>query len=156
MHNRITVIFSSFHLCVSASRHLMVFQHLQTLPSQIWYCSLCITLGWMFSLCSTLFILSMAFERFYSIIKPHKAASFNTVKRAKITIVCIVIFSIICNCPHMFVTLKVGKNCVPFGPSTQYRWGQFYYWLSLIIHFFLPFVLLLFMNSVIIHKLREL
>ena len=30
-------------------------------------------------------ILNMTFERFYGIIKPHKAVSFNTVKRAKIT-----------------------------------------------------------------------
>ena len=41
-------------------------------------------------LCSALFIVSMTFERLYSITRPHKAASFNTVKRAKITIMSIV------------------------------------------------------------------
>ena len=40
---------------------------------------------------STFFIISLTFERFYSIIRPHKAASFNTIRRAKIIIICIVI-----------------------------------------------------------------
>ena len=97
----------------------------------------------------------MTFERFYSIIKPHKAASFNTVKRAKVTIMCIIFLSILFNIPHYSITLQVGKNCIPFGKSIQYISGQFYYWLSLIINFFLPFVLLLMMNSVIIHTLRK-
>ena len=37
----------------------------------------------------------------------------------------------------------------------NYTLGQFYYWLSLMVNFFLPFVLLLIMNSFIIHILRK-
>ena len=40
-------------------------------------------------LCSTYLLIAMTFERFYSIIRPHKAASFNTVMKAKIIIVCV-------------------------------------------------------------------
>ena len=105
--------------------------------------------------CSTLFILSMTFGRFYSIIRPHKAASFNTVKRAKITIVCIVMFSIPFNVPHLFVTGNDGRQCVPFGRALDKVIGLFYYWLSFVIYFVVPFVLLLIMNSVIIHTLRN-
>ena len=96
----------------------------------------------------------MTFERFYSIIRPHKAASFNTFKRAQITIVCIILFSILFDVPHVFMTLKVGKNCIPYGYGDSFS-NQFYYWLSLVVNFFLPFVLLLIMNSVIIHTLRK-
>ena len=96
----------------------------------------------------------MTFERFYSIIRPQKAASFNTVKRAKITILCIVILSIIYNIPHLFVTLPEGRACVPFGNAIQTDVGLFYYWFSLIINFALPFILLLIMNCVIIHTIR--
>ena len=66
-------------------------------PGPYWYCAL--TNGILFSafLCSTLLILSMTFDRFYSIIRPHKAATFNTVKRAKITIFAVVVFSILYN-----------------------------------------------------------
>ena len=96
----------------------------------------------------------MTFERFYSIIRPHKSASLNTVKRAKITIFCIVFFSIFFNIPHLQTTLQVSKQCVPFGRSRENLGGQVYYWLSLVINFFLPFILLLTMNCVIIHTLR--
>ena len=105
-------------------------------------------------MCSTLFILSMTFERFYS-IRPHKAASVNTVKKAKITILCSIIFSILYNIPHIFLSSSVARQCVPHGNALGVVYGQFYYWLSIVVNYLLPFVLLLSMNSVIIHTLRE-
>ena len=47
-----------------------------------------------------------------------------------------------------------GKQCIPFGNAIESIYGQIYYWLSLIINFAIPFVLLLIMNSFIIHKIR--
>ena len=105
------------------------------------------------NMCSTLLILNMTFERFYSIIRPHKAASFNTVKRAKVTIVCIIVFSISYNIPHFYITRQISKRCIPYG-NRAHGWGQIYYWLSLTTRFFLPFGLLLIMNSFIILSLR--
>ena len=96
----------------------------------------------------------MTFERFYSIIKPHKAASFNTVKRAKFTILCIVCVSVLFNIPHLFVTLKNDDSCIPFGMA-EHVLVKIYYWLTLTLNFFLPFVLLLVMNSVIIRTLQQ-
>ena len=140
----------------SGCRYMLVFVHIiDSLPSKFWYCDIWVMLSWMLSLCSTLFILNMTFERFYSIIKPHKAASFNTIKRAKITILGIVCVSIAFNLPHSFVTTRVGFSCIPFGKAGVYVWVKFYYWLSLILNFFLPFVLLLIMNSVIIRTLQR-
>ena len=124
-------------------------------PTQYWYCILFINIFFMLELCSTMFIISMTFDRFYSIIRPHKAASFNTVKRAKITIAFIVIFSILYNIPHFFIGTNAGMQCVPYGRGMQYILVQFYYWLSFVINFALPFVLLLTMNCFIIHKLRN-
>ena len=109
----------------------------------------------MSSLCSTLFILAMTFERFYSIIRPHKAASFNTVKRARITIVCILTMSILFNIPHLYITRENGMSCIPFGNAIETGLGQFYYWVSFIVNFALPFVLLLTMNCFIIHTIRQ-
>ena len=97
----------------------------------------------------------MTFERFYSIVQPHKAASFNTLKRAQITILCIVVFSILYNIPHIPITLQVGAHCIPYGNSRKYPAGQFYYWFSTILNFFLPFALLLIMNSFIIYTLKN-
>ena len=96
----------------------------------------------------------MTFERFYSIVRPHKAASFNTVGRAKITISFIILFSIVYNIPHLFISDNEGWQCTPFGKASATIIGQIFYWFSFIVEFALPFVLLLIMNSVIIHKLR--
>ena len=124
-------------------------------PSQFWYCSLSTTVLWVANLCSTLFILNMTFERFYSIIRPHKAASFNTVKRAKTSIVISILFSLCYNIPHLYITFSEGRRCGPFGRAMKTDIGQFYYWFSLFINFALPFVLLLTMNCFIIYTIRR-
>ena len=124
-------------------------------PDQYWYCTLSMAILYMSGLCNTLFILNMTFERFYSITKAHKAASFNTVKRAKITIVCIMLLSITFNCPHFFITSQRGMECIPFGKARSSIIGQFYHWFSMVLNFAVPFVLLLTMNSFIIHKIRN-
>ena len=124
-------------------------------PSQYWYCTLAITILFAAFLCSMLLIVSMTFDRFYSIIKPHKAASFNTVKRTKITIICIISFSITYSIPHLFVSSHNGWQCMPYGNALKKPYGQFYYWLSFTINFVVPFVSLLVMNSVIINTLRK-
>ena len=124
-------------------------------PDPYNYCRVANTVVITCFLCSTLLLVSMTFDRFYSIIRPHKAASFNTTKRAKITIICIVVFSLVYNVPHLFLTSHDGWQCLPYGTAMTFTFGVFYYWLSFTIHYALPFVLLLSMNSVIIHKIRH-
>ena len=106
---------------------------------------------WSSTLGSTLFILSMTFDRFYSVFRPHKTASFNTVKRAKVTIVFIVIFSLLFNIPYLYIMTHEGRVCIPLLQGTL---KAFYFWLCYVVQFIFPFVSLLTMNSVIIHKLR--
>ena len=127
-------------------------------PSQLWFCKAVAAVLFTSSLCSTLFILSMTFERFYSIIIPHKAASFNTVKRAKITIVCIILFSIGYNSPLWLLSGQVvgqSRNCNAYAHAKSSVPGQIYYWSANILHFILPFLLLLMMNTVIIYTLSN-
>ena len=123
-------------------------------PNQQWHCSLVSFFVFMSGLSSTLFILNMTFERFYSIIRPHKAASFNTVKEAKITIMCVVIFSTIYNLPHLFATAVEGRTCKHYLKYMHVIHIRVYYWPSLFVQFLLPFLSLLVMNSFIIHTLR--
>ena len=103
---------------------------------------------------STWLILAMTFERFYSIIRPHKAASFNTVRRAKITIYCFFLFFTILNTPHPFLNDVDGLRCVQWGKGGHWI-GQFHFYLEMTIAFILPFILLLIMNCVIINPLRN-
>ena len=124
-------------------------------PNPTWHCRMVITVGYTAVNCSTLLIVGMTFDRFYSIIRPHKAASFNTFKRAKMTIVCIVVFSVLLNVPQLYQTEAEGKSCIPNGKGRGSVYGQFYYWLSFILTFVFPFNSLLAMNCVIINTLRQ-
>ena len=149
----LSIIVSFFILALIA--YLSIQHNVYVPPGPKWYTRVANYINFISFMCSTLLILSMTFERFYSIILPHKAASFNTVKRAKITVACIVIVSILYNIPHLYVTSNVKWEYIPYGNSNEYSFGEFYYWLSTIVHFALPFTLLLIMNSVIIHKIRN-
>ena len=100
-------------------------------------------------------IVSMTFDRFYSIIRPHKAASFNTVKRAKITIAFVIIFNIVFYSPHLFITSHQGGTCTLYGNGSDSIVNQLYFWFSFAALFALPFILLLIMNSVIIHTINN-
>ena len=124
-------------------------------PGQEMYCRTYLYVLFTSYLCSTLLVIAMTFDRFYSIIAPHKAASFNTVKRAKITVACITIVSIFYNLPHYFLTSFDNWECIPYKNAKGNLFGEFYYWLSMVVQFVLPFVLLLVMNSIIIHKIRN-
>ena len=124
-------------------------------PGPFWYCTVAVTVLLTAFLCSTLFILSMTFDRFYSVVQPHKAASFNTVKRAKLTIFIIIICSMLYNILHLFISNNNNWECLPYGRAMGKTYGQFYYWLSFVVNFALPFILLLTMNSVIIHKIHN-
>ena len=100
-------------------------------------------------------IVFTTFERFYSIIRPHMAASFNTVKRAKITIVSIIVLGILFNMPYAFIGDNTGTFCIVNNDVARSLPGQIFYWLHFTVSFALPFVFLISMNTVIIHTLRK-
>ena len=122
----------------------------------IWFCNTKVYFIFASIICSIWFIISMTFDRFYSIIQPHKAASFNTVKRAKVTIFSIFVFGTIFSIPHWLLTSHQEWHCLPFrdiGNMDKVH-SKVYYWIYFVLSFALPFVLLLIMNSVIIHTLN--
>ena len=155
MENSIVYKILNYDWFAGFARYLNTIHEVYMPPSQEWYCTVSNTVVRMSSLCSTYFIISMTFERCYSIIRPHKAASFNTVKRAKITIVGIISFCILYNIPHLYVTSTDGARCGPFGKAMKTTVGKMYYFFSLFINLGLPFVLLLIMNSIIIMEIRR-
>ena len=122
-------------------------------PNQYWYCRIGMYIVMSCTMYSNHLIVSMAFQRFYSIVRPHHAASFNTVKRAKFFIGSIVIFSLLYCSPHLLVTYFLGRYCIPYAKILDKMSGQFYYWLTFVLNFVIPFVSLVIMNTVIIKTL---
>ena len=153
LHLLSTKVICTFFSFPATPRYLNKVYGIKMPPNQKVYCSIYRVVTLTAILSSTWFILSMTFERFYSIIRPHKAASFNTVKRAKISIICIVIFCILYRIPYVFIEgSDFGTTCQVFYPTAFLK---FYYWLSFSLAFAVPFISLLFMNSVIIHTLCQ-
>ena len=124
-------------------------------PNKHWYCCLQIYIYYSGFLTSTYLLLTVTFEHLYSIMRPHKAASFNTVKRAKIIIVCIFVFYLTYSIPYLFVAGHNGISCVLNRYASSHILGEMYHWLTNVFNFIFPFPSLLAMNSVIIHTLRK-
>ena len=124
------------------------------IPASEGYCAIRLMAVFASSLCGVYLILAMTFDRFYGIIKPHRAASFNTVKRAKITSFCIIVLCLLFCVPHVFLFTPKGYLCIPYSKHMEPLRGEFYYWLSFVVNYSFPFVALLIMNSFIIHTIR--
>ena len=124
-------------------------------PNQYWFCAVKLKIIYSAILSSVLLVLSMTFDRFYSIIKPHKAASVNTITRAKITTACIVFASSLYNIPHLFTSSDFGRQCMSHVNAATNIYIRIYFWSWICLAFAIPFILLLSMNSVIIHTLRK-
>ena len=147
------VLFSFlFFIFLGFASYLRQVHNVAMPPNPLWNCKIANTAIFTSMMWSTLFILSMTFERFYSIVRPHKAALFNTVKKAKISIVVCVIIGFLFNLPHLFLSINQGVRCIPH--SATFRHVGIHYWLSFVLNFILPFIFLLTMNIAIIHRLR--
>ena len=123
--------------------------------SKQWYC--CLKM-YTFSVAfhsSCYLLIIMTFERFYSIIQPHKAASLNTVKRARIIIIGIFTFYLTYSIPFLFIGDHNGISCVINRFASVNVLGEMYHWITEVVIFIFPFLSLLSMNSVIIHTLRK-
>ena len=124
-------------------------------PNQLGYCIMMIFITTFAVLCSTYLLIAMTFERLCSIIWPLKAASFNTVKKARIIISCVFVICFTYCIPFLFIIGNRGKVCIPNKFVSVTVLGEFYYWLTQIFIFIIPFTSLLTMNSIIIHTLRK-
>ena len=124
-------------------------------PNQLDHCLLVIYITVAAIHCSVGLIVTLTFERFYSIVRPHKAASFNTTSRAKIIIVCIIIFCALFNVPLYFTSSSFGVNCISFSVNSGSALINAYLLIFFFVLILIPFTSLLIMNSVIIHTLRK-
>ena len=160
VHHIFYTLFMPTHLCDYISGctvYLSIGHGVAIPPSQYWYCTLSIAVFFSSQLCTMLIIVNMTFGRFYSIIRPHKAAAFNTLRRARIIIAVVVLFSVLYNVPHLLTSSNEEWICLPYGKKSVMAkpYALLYYWLSFIIQFVFPFISLLIMNCVIIHKMHS-
>ena len=105
-----------------------------------------------FSMIGSLTIVALTFDKFFAIRFPHKSASFNTPRRAKIVVTIIVIFSVTFNLPQFYVTMLIDGVCMPYARDDI--WNQIFMFVSFVFNAVGIFGALIIMNGFIISAVR--
>ena len=101
---------------------------------------------------STFQILAMTIDKFIAIKWPHKATISCTAKRARMTLVGILICVIIYNVPHLFGSGLVGDQCLAYVIGGKIT--KMYSWLSIVLNAIIPFSALIYMNYIIVKTVK--
>ena len=102
---------------------------------------------------STFQVIAMTFDKYIAIKWPHKAATFSTPRRAKITAIAVWVCVFIYNIPHLFITKLDGYLCLGYGIGGTFT--KIYSWVTFSINGLLAFTVLIYMNYVIISNVRR-
>ena len=97
-------------------------------------------------------VLVMTIDKYVAIKWPHKAATYSTPRRAKIIILTILVFVLIFNLPHFYITTLIGGKC--YGYSVKSILTKAYSWVTIVINAMIPFTLLIHMNYAIVKAVR--
>ena len=97
-------------------------------------------------------VIAMTVDKYIAIKWPHKAAIYSTPRRAKLTVTGILICVCIYNIPHIFICGKEGNICLGYIAGGTFT--KVYSLMSLILNVLIPFISLVYMNCVIIKKVR--
>ena len=109
--------------------------------------------GFGLSMIGSLIIVAMTFDKFFAIRFPHKSASFKTLRRAKIVVSIIVLFSIIFNLPQFYVAMLIDGICIPY--ARQDIWNQIFMFISFVFNAVGIFGALIIMNGFIISAVLD-
>ena len=102
---------------------------------------------------STYQVIAMTADKYIAIKWPHKAATYSTPKRAKITVLSIFICVVIYNLPHIFISKLTGDVCLGYAIGGVI--ARVYSWFTFVVNAIIPVILLTYMNYTIIKKVRE-
>ena len=101
---------------------------------------------------STYQVLAMTFDKYVAIKWPHRAATYSTPKRAKLILISVFLFALVYNSPHLYASSLVGGLCLAYvvgGTITKV-----FSWVTFLFNGLIPFPILIYMNSVILHKIK--
>ena len=102
---------------------------------------------------STMQVIVMTFDIYFAINWPHKATTFSTPRRAKITLIAVWICVLVYNIPLLFLTRMVGDVCFAYAAGGIIT--KVYSWMSFSVNAVMAFLVLIYMNYVIIKKVRS-
>ena len=95
----------------------------------------------------------MTIDKYIAIEWPHKAPIYSTPEMARKTRIVILICVFIYSIPHLFLSEMVNKACLEYTQVGIFT--KLYSWLSFSANAFVTFVMLLYMNCVIVQRVRN-
>ena len=108
------------------------------------------SVSWWVTMCMTV-------DRAYVVRNPLKAKLWCTPRKAKVVTLCLIIISALLNVPNMYLVESFfdGRNwsCLLQSRQDTLLWTGFY-WLESTMKIYIPFLIILFMNIIIIHSVR--
>ena len=96
---------------------------------------------------STSQVIAMTFDKYIAIKWPHKAATYSTPRRAKITTIAVWICVFIYNLPHLFLTKMVGNVCIGYAIGGVIT--KVYSWMTFSLNALLAFTVLIYVYGVV-------
>ena len=105
------------------------------------------------ALCGTYIILAMTLDRLIAVKWPLKSLTWCTMRRARVTVTCIIILSFLVKLPYGWLTRPAPRCVVLQVERTPLI--QAYYWINSAVGSYIPFVILLILNLLIIKTIRK-
>ena len=78
---------------------------------------------------------------------------YSTPKRAKVTVVILFTCVFIYNIPHLIISRVIGTECLGYASGGNLT--KVYSWFSFVLNAIIPFIMLIYMNYVIIKPVRQ-
>ena len=101
----------------------------------------------------TFIIIAMTFDRLIAVKWPLKSLTWCTLKRARVTVLCLILFASLVKLPYVWITKPVPR-CVAFQVERT-PLVQAYYWINLSASSYVPFTILLVLNVLIKQALQK-
>ena len=98
-------------------------------------------------------VLAMTLDKYVAIKWPHKSATHSTPTRAKITVIVTHICVVIYNLPHLYMSQLTDGICLGYANGGTIT--KVYSWFTFVINVIIPLTSLIYMNGVIIQKVRS-
>ena len=135
---------------------LALYKLIIDLTSRIMYLVECIIFAYFVLLTlqnTTYQVLAMTIDKYIAIKWPHKAAIYSTPRRAKITVIGVYFCVLFFNSPLLILSGMVGSECLEYVKEGVFT--KVYSWLNFVLNGVIPFTFLIYMNYVIISRVRK-
>ena len=121
-----------------------------------WYLVQCKTVSWLTASVlqnSRYQVVAMTIDKYVAIKWPHKAATYSTPRNAKFILIGVLIFTLIYNVVHIFLSSMIGGRCRAYAVGGTIL--KVLTWINFFTNGIIPILMLVYMNYTIVQTIRN-